>query len=50
MTPIAAHIQYLRNIKGYSDEVEYGDDAVIETVIIDYDEVNIDEVKNLQGA
>lgn len=39
-----------KNIKGYSDEVEYGDDAIIETVTIDYDTVDINEVKNLQGA
>lgn len=39
-----------REIKGYEDVFEYQDDAVIETVSIDYNVVNLDEVKDLIGA
>ena len=38
------------DIKGYSDVITYEDDRVIEIVTIDYNVVNIDEVKNVAGA
>lgn len=36
-------------IKGYSDVVEYKEDHMTETVVVDYSVVNIDEIKNLPG-
>ena len=39
-----------KNINGYSDTVEYEKDHIIETVVVDYDVVSIDEVKDLVGA
>ena len=38
------------NIEGYTDEVEYTKDSVIETVTIDYEVVDINKIKDLQGA
>ena len=39
-----------RDVKGYTDELEYKDDMVIETVTVDYDVADIVEIKKLTGA
>ncbi|MDO4742135.1 MAG: YehR family protein [Candidatus Saccharibacteria bacterium] len=46
----SSELEKSQGIVGYSDEIEYTDDAVIETVVVDYDIVNLDEVKDLMGA
>ena len=39
-----------QGVKGYTDEIEYKKDVIIETVTVDYNVANIDDIKNLQGA
>lgn len=38
-----------KDIDGYSDTLDYKDDHVVEVVIVDYDVVDIDKIKNLLG-
>lgn len=38
-----------QDISGYSDTVEYKEDHMIETVVVDYSVVNIDEIRDLPG-
>lgn len=41
--------QEYQGIAGLTESLEYGDDAVVETLSIDFETVDIDAVKDLEG-
>ena len=42
-------IQEFQNIKGLTHEMVYEDSKAIESLIVNYEEVNFEEIQNLQG-